>query len=149
MDRYFTAERIIEFTRRIQTFINDMNEFKVKHSDLWQPFYDEMIDSLDEIEATIEDNPIEARDSFEALPISKYENFQAYVFNNDINALQTIKGTNERTKTLRAKRKNKDCPVCGGQLHLSDAGAICESCGYVGPSCMLSEMQYKTLRCQV
>ena len=134
MDRYFTAERIIEFTRRIQSFMNDMTEFKTKHADLWQPFYDEMIDSLEEIEATIEDNPIEARDSFEALPISKYENFQAYVFNNDINALQTIKGTNERTKTLRAKRKNKDCPVCGCQLHLSDAGAICESCGYVGNS---------------
>ena len=131
-DRYFNSDRVIAFSRQIQTFISDMREFKEKHADLWKPYYDEMVDELYEIDATIEDNPIEANNSFQSLPISKYENFQTYVYNNDIAATQTIKGTNERTKTLRAKRKNNDCPVCGHPLQLSDAGSICSNCGYIG-----------------
>ena len=133
-DRYFNDEYNMEFQKRIQTFLTDMTEFKKTHSNLWQDYYDDIVDELDEIASMVEENPIEANNSFQALPISKYENFSAYVFNNDINALQTIKGTNERTKTLRAKRKKNDCPVCGHQLKLSDAGAICSNCGYVGSS---------------
>ena len=134
MEKYFNSERVITFTRQIQSFISDIQTFKTQHPDLWQTYYDDMADELEEINEMIEDNPIEANNAFQQLPISKYENFQSYVFNNDINALQTIKGTNERTKTLRAKRKNNDCPACGHPLKLSDAGAICSNCGYVGNS---------------
>ena len=134
MDRYFNPERVLEFSRQIQSFIDEMDSFKIQHSNLWTSYYDDMREELIEIRSMIEDNIIEANNMFQALPISKYENFQSYVFNNDINALQTIKGTNERSKTLRAKRKNNACPVCGKPLVLSDAGAICNNCGYVGSS---------------
>ena len=132
MERYFDSERIISFSRQISSLIDEMNGFKSTHPNLWKQYYDDLIDELMNISETIEDNIIEANKLFQALPISKYDNFQTYVFNTDINAVTTIKGTNERTKTLRAKRKNNTCPVCGGVLALSDAGTVCHACGYVG-----------------
>lgn len=132
MERFFDSDRVITFSRQISSLLDEMNTFKSTHPQLWKPFYDDMMDELENISDTIEDNVIDANKSFQSLPISKYETFQAYVFNTNTAALSTIKGTNERTKTLRAKRKNNKCPVCGESLTLSDAGTICNNCGYVG-----------------
>ena len=119
MERFFDSDKVNAFSRQISSLLDEMNAFKSAHPQLWKPFYDDMIDELENISDTIEDNVIDANKSFQSLPISKFETFQAYVFNNDTAALSTIKGTNERTKTLRAKRKNNKCPVCGSPLTLS------------------------------
>ena len=132
MERYFDTERIIGFSRQVQSLIDEMHSFKTEHKNLWKQYYEDMIEELETISETIEDNVIEANKAFQALPVSKYDTFQSYVFNNDITAVTSIKGTNERTKTLRAKRKNNNCPICGGVLTLSDAGTTCHQCGYVG-----------------
>lgn len=130
--RFFDPEKVLAFNRQIQSLIDEMNTFKTTHPNLWKQLYDDTIDELENIAEMIEDNIIEANKAFQSLPISKYDTFQSYVFNNDINALSVIKGTNERTKTLRAKRKNNDCPSCGCPLTLSDAGTVCNNCGYTG-----------------
>lgn len=132
MESYFNIQKTSEFGRQIQSLLSEMQSFKESHPSLWKSTYDDMIEELENINDIMEDNIVEANHSFQSLPISKYDNFQSYVFNNDINALSVIKGTNERTKTLRAKRKNNDCPVCGKPLTLSDTGAVCNVCGYVG-----------------
>ena len=127
----FSPEKVIAFTRQIQTFIYDITTFKQEHPEFWKPMYDDMLDELQNIKEIIEDNVIEAFDAFQALPISKYENFNSYVFNNDITTINDIKGTNERAKTIRAKRKKNVCLMCGTPMTFTDAGAVCSHCGYV------------------
>lgn len=134
MDCYFTAERLNAFTRTIETLLNDMDKFKKDYPDSWKSEYDDLSDNLTEILYTIEDNPIEANKQFQSLPISKYETFHNYVYNNDINCINAIKGNNERSKILRAKRSSNNCPLCGKSLTLSDGSAICENCGYTTDS---------------
>lgn len=133
MDYYFTPERISIFYKKIDSYLNDITKFKKEHSDSWKDEYDELYDDLYEILNTIDDNPIEANKTFQTLPISKYDSFHNYVYNNDINCINTVKGSNERTKTLRATRNNTDCPLCGKPLTLSSV-SNCEACGYVSTS---------------
>ena len=134
MDCYFTPERICIFRKKIESLISDMAKFKKEHSDSWKIEYDELNNDLNEILNTIEDNSIEANKLFQSLPISKYDSFHNYVYNNDINCMNSVKGNNERSKTLRATRSCTDCPLCGKPLTLSDGVSMCETCGYVSDS---------------
>lgn len=130
MDCYFTPERVNTFVKTIETFITDMEKFQKEHPDSWKSDYDDLSESLYEVLNTIEDNPIEANKLFQSLPISKYDTFHNYVYNNDITSINSIKGSNERTKILRAKRSTNDCPFCGKPLILLDGSSVCENCGY-------------------
>ena len=111
-----------------------MERFKTTYPQLWKPDYEEIMSILEDASNIAEVNIHEANKLYRTLPISKYDTFQAYVYNNDINALNVIKGSNERTKILRAKRKNKICPMCGCTLTFNDMGGVCNNCGYVAPS---------------
>ena len=134
MDCYFTPERINAFIKNIESFLDDMEKFNRDHPESWKSDYDDLRDDLEEVLNTIEDNPIEANKLFQALPISKYDSFHNYVYNNDINCINSIRGNNERTKILRAKRSSNNCPFCGKPLTLIDASSICENCGYTSDS---------------
>lgn len=134
MDCYFTPERTYGFYKKIETFIMDITKFKKENTDSWKIEYNGLIDDLNEILNTIENNPIEANKLFQSLPISKYDSFHSYVYNNDINSIISLKGNNERAKTLRATRSSSDCPICGKQLTLSDGTSVCDVCGYTGDS---------------
>ena len=131
MSFYFTPERIAAFNHTINTILSDMSKFKNDHPEAWKVEYDELEDELNEVLNIVEGSPIDANELFQSLPISKYESFQSYVYNNDINYITTMKGNNERTKTLRAKRNSKKCPYCSKPLTITDGGTICENCGYV------------------
>lgn len=124
----------LEFAKTIQTMMTEMNKFNSNYPQLWKPEYDDILIELSNIQSIIEDNSIEANNMYKQLPISKYDTFQAYVYNNDINALNVIRGSNERTKILRAKRKNKLCPQCGYQLIFNDTGGTCPNCNYMTSS---------------
>lgn len=131
MEPYFNEDRILLFTRKIEGLLSEIDNFKKEHTDLWKPEYRELKNSLITILSVIENNPIDADANFQELPISKYDSFTNYVYNRDINCITSIKGNNERTKTLRARRKNNECPNCGNPLALSCGTASCAHCGYV------------------
>lgn len=131
MEPYFNEDRILLFTRKIEGLLSEIDNFKKEHADLWKPEYQELKNSLITILSVIENNPIDADANFQELPISKYDSFTNYVYNRDINCITSIKGNNERTKTLRARRKNNECPNCGNPLALSCGTASCALCGYV------------------
>lgn len=134
MDCYFTAERTSIFYKKIESIIAEIVKFKKEHPESWKPEYESLNEDLCEVMNTIEDNPIEANKLFQNIPISKYESFHNYVYNNDITCITSVKGSNERSKVLRAARSCTSCPLCGKQLTLSDGTSICELCGYVGDS---------------
>lgn len=127
---YYNTQRINELTGSIKTRIEEMNAFKTQFQQLWKNSYDDMLMELENILTLIEFNPVSADKRYNDMIISKYDNFQTYVYNNDINALDVIKCNTERTKTLRAKRKNIPCPNCGGKMNPSDLGYTCDSCDY-------------------
>lgn len=98
---------------------------------VWKPEYQSLLEKLEDIFDIIEGDINTAKRQFRNLDISKYESFDTYIYNSDVTLLSTKKGTNERAKMLRAKRKNNTkCPNCGAKLVVNDSSLSCDECGY-------------------
>ena len=50
----FSPEKVIAFTRQIQTFIYDITTFKQEHPEFWKPMYADMLDELQNIKEIID-----------------------------------------------------------------------------------------------
>ena len=98
----------------------------------WKAQYDVLLEKLEDILDTMDGDPNMAKTQFRNLDISKYESFDTYVYNNDPTAINNKKGTNERVKLLRAKRKHATkCPTCKEQLVMVESILTCPTCGYM------------------
>lgn len=128
---FYTTEEINKFITKINTLITEIkNMEKSTGSSLWKMEYNNIYEKLLDIVEIANGNIVTAHEKFQALPISKYETFASYVYNNDINMISLRKGCNERTKMLRAKRKETNCPECSHPLTIIDGAVICHGCGY-------------------
>lgn len=98
----------------------------------WKTQYDILLEKLEDILDTMDGDANLAKTQFRNLDISKYESFDTYVYNNDPTAINNKKGTNERVKLLRAKRKHATkCPTCKEQLVMVESILTCPVCGYM------------------
>ena len=120
-----------EFRRSVTNMLNEMIDFRREHPHIWKPEYEDYVTQLNDIIVTIDDNPLDAQSMYSELPISKYDSFQTYIYNNDIDSVTHVKGSNERTRMLRAKRKTNNCPVCSRPLRFTDGSVTCDTCGYI------------------
>lgn len=128
---FYTAEEINKFISKINSLIAEIkNMEKDTDPSLWKTEYNNIYEKLLDIIEIADGNIIIAHEKFQELPISKYETFSSYVYNNDINMISLRKGCNERTKMLRAKRKETNCPECSHPLSIIDGAVVCHACGY-------------------
>ena len=98
----------------------------------WKPEYDILLEKLEDILDIVYEDSNLAKTQFRNLDIAKYDSFDTYVYNNDPMAINSKKGTNERPKLLRAKRKRvTKCPTCKELMVLIDSILTCPSCGYI------------------
>lgn len=95
------------------------------------PKYDTLKSKLYQILQLIDENYHLANAMYQQLPVSKFDNFGAYVYNTDPTSINKIQGASEKVKTIRTKRNNHTCPQCGRQLTVSGSESRCESCGYM------------------
>lgn len=128
---FYTPDEISKFINKINGLIVEIQTTK-KETDpsLWKMEYDDIYEKLLDIVEMAGGNIINAHELYQNLPISKYESFSSYVYNNDINMITLRKGSNERTKMLRAKRKETNCPECSHPLTIINGAAVCQACGY-------------------
>lgn len=113
---------------------NDLRALIMEHlsSDLIKAEkYTVLRNKLINILQLLDENYCLANQMYQQLPISKFDNFAAYVYNTDANSINKIQGTSEKVKTIRTKRNNHSCPQCGRQLTVSGSESRCQSCGYM------------------
>lgn len=122
----------MKVTKR-ESSITTITASKRKGSNItWKDQYDVLLEKLEDIIDTMDGDANLAKTQFRNLDISKYESFDTYVYNNDPTAIDNKKGTNERTKLLRAKRKHATkCPTCKEQLVMVESILTCPICGYM------------------
>lgn len=130
MNVFYNDDEKSKFSMKINTLLNDMDKMKKSQTVKWKDDYEILYEKLQDILDVIEGNLILARKQFQELSISKYDSFSNYVYNTDIEMIELRKGNNERTKTLRAKRKCNICPECKHKLHIMDNTQVCHECGY-------------------
>lgn len=128
---FYTPDEINKFNTTINNLIAEIQTTK-KETDpsLWKPEYDNLYEKLLDITDIAAGNIITAHEMYQELPISKYDSFTNYIYNTDINMITLKKGNNERTKMLRATRKDKVCPECNHPLTIANGGYSCPACGY-------------------
>ena len=122
-------ELLTEISKIKQEVLTNSNA-KLKKKITWKSEYDDIYNSLKDIAEISQFNIILAKNNFRNLEISNFTSFKNYLKNKDINLMSLFKGSNERTKLLRAKRKNKICPECKTTLISSSGTYICKKCGY-------------------
>lgn len=128
---FYTTDEINKFIAKINNLIVEIDKVKAETDpSLWKGEYDNIYEKLLDIVELASGNIIMAHEQFQELPISKYETFSSYVYNNDVSLISVRKGTNERTKMLRAKRKDTSCPECSHPLVIADGVVTCQVCGY-------------------
>ena len=129
-----------KFVLSLTELINEIRKTKAelfksaKNKKLWKDDYDNIISKLTDLLELSHDNLFMAINEFRKLDISNYDSFTNYMYNRDINAMSLRKGSNERTKLLRARRKGKRCPECHMQLSSSSGSFTCKNCGYTSNS---------------
>ena len=128
---YYNSKRIDNFEQNIKNLIIEIEQFKAQYPTLWVSDYDNILHELKDISDLIIYNPIDANTCYTELPLAKYDTFQSYVYNTNAKAITLLKCNTERTKTLRAKRRNITCPLCGNKLNNLDGTLQCESCDYI------------------
>ena len=130
-NQFFTHEETTKFIQKLTALVNEISEMKkITDPSKFKPEYDDMSERLLDILDTAQFNIILANEQYQELSISKYINFAAYVYNTDVTVMYGKKGYNERTKMLRAKRKESLCPECQHSLITSDGMVSCTNCGY-------------------
>lgn len=118
-------------SEKISSLIDEMKQFKVEHANLWLEEYADLQESLGDILDIIGYNELEAQEMFERMDVNKYDSFRNYVYNMNNSAVNQVSGTNIRSISTRAKRKNRTCPLCGGKLKICGSTLGCSSCTYV------------------
>lgn len=127
-----SPEDSCKFIAKLNSFIEEITSTKQSiDPKLWKAEYDIMYDKLIDILDMSYGDIITSMEMFYEMTISKYDSFANYIYNNDINMIKFKKGNNERTKMLRAKRKDILCPECNHPLVKTDSSLLCNSCGYV------------------
>lgn len=109
--------------QKIQVFLSDPAIQEDKYTRLRR--------QLQSIQLIAENNYELANRKFSQLPVSKYETFSSYVYNTDATTMIKMRGATERSKTLRTRRNNHTCPLCGAQLTVSGSESKCNSCGWM------------------
>ena len=128
----YSTKQIGVFEQNIATLISEITAFKEKYSKtLWCQDYEDILTELYEINDYIQYNFIDAEMRFGELPIATYETFQSYVYHTNAKSISYLKCNTERTKTLRAKRRNIICPICSNKLNIINNTMQCNSCGYI------------------
>lgn len=112
----------------IESFIRDIDTFRETYSELYKPEYDFLREDLESILQICETDPSRAYVLFEDLPISSYDCFEKYVSANDIEAVQVLNLSTERTKSKR-NRHMRTCPHCGNPITFQDGNPKCLRCG--------------------
>lgn len=131
-----------KFTSRLADLLVEINYYKLNPTAIfskqkksnkftWKAEYDILTTKIKELQEISQFNQIIAKNKFRTLEISNFETFKSYLFNKDIDVMNSCKGSAERTKLLRAKRKSgKKCPECKSMLISSQGNYICKKCGY-------------------
>ncbi len=139
-----------KFIRDLTNLIAEISKVKQdlladsKNRDLWRDDYDKLKSELSDILELAHHNSSIAVDQYRSLAISNFDSFTNYMYNIDINAVRLRKGSNERTKLLRARRKNKRCPECHAVLSSSSGSVVCSSCGYTSTSTKDGSPDYRS-----
>lgn len=129
--QYYTQDEIIKFTQKICSLIAEITEMKkITDPSKFKAEYDDISDKLTDVLDLCQFNIVLANERFQTLPISKFENFNSYVYNTDVTVINVKKGNNERVKMLRAKRKESNCPECSSPLIITDGTISCTKCNY-------------------
>lgn len=136
MTSSFAVDDSAKFVSKINGLVTEIKTVKQSLIDksqisLWKSDYDNINEKLLDILDLAAGNVISAKSDFEQLPLSKYETFASYMYNTDISMISLKKGSNERTKMIRAKRKDISCPDCGKPLTIISGKKSCASCGYI------------------
>lgn len=130
MNQYAAQTRMDKFSSMLESYLKDMRKLKAENPNVWKQEYDDLYNELNNILLIHDNNPYESNKMFNSTIISKYDSFINYVYNNDVGSIAELKGSNERTKTLRAKRKDVNCPLCGYSLTTNSGTIYCANCGY-------------------
>lgn len=119
------------FNAKITALIKEISDFQEKSPNLWKEEYSFIQLDLEEVlDLNNDGNFQDAEEKFNTLVISKHENFDNYVKQDNQSEANMIRGNNVRVKLSRAKRKNKKCPICNTELNIKDNTYVCRKCDY-------------------
>lgn len=119
-----------EFLNRLNTFKESIIKYKNIKNIYWCKDFDEIESKLNNITIKSRFDFQEAKNDFDNLQCTKSLTFENYVKNiSDGELYQKLKGPINRSKTLRAKRKDNKCPNCNIELDF-DNRYYCKLCGY-------------------
>lgn len=118
-----------DHSEHIRALITSAMAFKSKHSKLWIPSHEKIVEDLRDIMDMYEFNNSMAVNQFISMDISKYPTFESFVYNTMEHARGSVKSTIERSKTSRSHRGNKQCQQCGANSVILDGGVyVCAVC---------------------
>lgn len=120
----------MELSIKINLLLKEMKDFRIKNTESWKPAYDEIIIELQSIDEIIDVDLPTAYEQFKQHPISRYENFQSYIYNTNVSTIPIVKGIVTKTKLLRSSKSTKRCENCGSKLTIVDGKRVCGVCNY-------------------
>jgi hypothetical protein len=115
--------------KAVSKFIYEIDEFREQFPDDFLNEYEELREQLEDILEIFESNEVIAKKNFNDMPLAKFDSFEKYVCQSNPSMLyKTGVVANDKVKTLRAKRKDLVCPMCGEPINENK----CRNCEYDG-----------------
>lgn len=124
----------IDVKTKIKMFLDSIDQYKDSVSTydneaLWNDYYESLRSSVEDIYLSIDDNYIDAINSFRELEVSNFVSFKDYVINTNTTAKKILRGNLARIKSTRSPRGDVIKCRCGGNYQLAGTEYICNKCG--------------------